>query len=378
MHTPFDIYQQRLEELTQQSLRRDLSTIEYEGIWLKKEGQMLLSFSGNDYLGLSQHQQVIDAAQQALQCYGVGAGSSRYVSGNHPYYSVLEQQLSRYKKTDAALIFGSGYLANIGVIGALATEKDVIIADKLIHASLLDGVKQSGAKLYRYRHNDMAHLTHLLQQHRQDYGQCLVITETIFSMDGDKSPMQEILNLCKRFDALLLSDDAHGLGVIKPNIERSPYHIQLGTLSKALGCYGGYVAASQDIIDYIANKARSLIYQTALPPSIVAAAAKALEIIEHNPELGQKLLAHAQYFTEIMQLPHAESAIVPVIIGGNEEVVQLSQHIADEGFHVGAIRPPTVPANTARLRITFSVNHQREMIEKLASVINKYRGGIGD
>lgn len=359
---------EKLATLEAKAQKRTLKGTVRRGVEAERAGQVLVSFSCNDYLGLTRHPEVIRAAQNALQQYGAGAGASRLITGNNPLYDELESVLADYKKTEAACVFGSGYLANIGVIPALVAEGDLVIADKLSHACMLDGAKLSGAKLMRFAHNDLAHCRTLLESHRGEYKKCLILTETVFSMDGDVAPVAELSQVTKEYDSWLLTDDAHGFGLTKP--EKMESHlIQIGTLSKAAGSYGGYVCGSNLLIDTIKTTARSLIYSTALPPAILASSLAALRITQREPERTAKPLEHARYFTSLMGLPEAQSAIVPVLLGGAEKALQLSKELEEEGFLVAAIRPPTVPENTARLRVAFSALHTKEQIEKLASLL---------
>lgn len=334
--------------------------------------QSLLSFSSNDYLGLSQHPRIMDAAKEAINHYGIGAGASRYITGNYPLYPQLEQQISALKQTDGCLVFGSGYLTHIGIIPVLVGRSDLILADKLVHASIIDAIKLSGATCMRFRHNDAEHCDELLTAQRSSYKHCLIITEHVFSMDGDIAPTHILFDLASQHDALLLTDDAHGFGVL-PDWSKHPAHIYMGTLSKAIGAYGGYVCASQSLIEFFTQKARSLIYTTALPANVIASAIAALTFLQESPERMTKPLAHARYFTKLLDLPPAVSAIVPYVIGSSDKTLEASQQLADNGFFVSAIRPPTVPKDTARLRFTFSADHTEADIETLVGVITRFR-----
>jgi len=361
------ISQQELDKLKNSNLLRTLSeTSRYSDSVIIRNGKKLVSFCCNDYLGLSQNKIVRQAALDATKKYGIGSGASRLVTGNNPLYQQLEQKLAAYKGTSGAVVFGSGYLANVGIIPALVGRNDLIIADKLVHACLIDGAKLSGAKMLRYQHNDLESCNNLLQKNRDKYENCLVITDTVFSMDGDKAPIEELLSIASKYDSWLLSDDAHGLGVMENKKIVNPNYLQMGTLSKAMGSYGGYLCASAKIIEYIKNKARSLIYSTALPPMVIAASIAALEIIEEDVKLVAKPLANAKLFTELLGIKEAESSIVALIIGDEKEAMDASKRLEEEGFLVSAIRPPTVPEGTARLRVTFSALHQRKDIERLA------------
>lgn len=356
---------EKLSQLTKNhQLRRLHVTDAPEGVYVERHGKRLVSFSGNDYFGLLQHPEVKAAAQSALECYGTGAGASRLVTGNHPSYHALEGRLARAKKKEASLIFGSGYLANLGVIPALVGKGDLVIADKLVHACMIDGAKLSGAKLLRFPHNNVEIFKELLITHRSQYRHCLVLTETVFSMDGDRAPLSALLQHCDTHDSWLLADDAHGLGIV-PSIE-SPNILYIGTLSKGLGGYGGYVAASQVMVDYLASIARPFIFTTGLPPATIAAADAALQILEREPALVETALVRARQFTHALKLPEAQSLIVPVIIGKAEGAIKASEYLYHAGFLVSAIRPPTVPPGTSRLRFTFSSLHSKEVVEQVA------------
>lgn len=360
----------RLE--AEQRLRSLQETAVEEGAWVIRNGRRLLNFSSNDYLGLNRHPQVKAAAQEAVERYGAGAGASRLVTGNHPLYAGLESALARHKGTEAALVFGSGYLANIGAITALTGRDDLILADKLAHACILDGARLSGAKLVRFTHNDAADCARLLATHRAAYGQCLVITETVFSMDGDTAPLAELRALCDQYDAWLMTDDAHGLGKPSP----VPVEVQMGTLSKAFGAYGGYICGSSTLIRYLASSARSFIFTTGLPPATVAAAIEALKVMHDEPERLAIPLQRAQQFTDALGLPPAQSQIVPLVIGGEEETLRASQDLEETGFLVSAIRPPTVPERTSRLRFSFSVLHEEKDIDHLINALMTMRRNI--
>lgn len=336
-----------------------------EGVFVVRQGKRLLSFSSNDYLGLSHHPQVIDAATEATRHYGAGSGASRFVTGNHPLYTQLETQLAGMKKTEAALVFGSGYLANIGTIPALVGKGDLILADKLIHACMLDGAALSGAKLLRFSHNNAEACAALLNKHRKSYRHCLILTEHVFSMDGDVAPIANLYALAQKHDAWLMTDDAHGFGILPT----APANIHMGTLSKAAGSYGGYVCASTAVIEFLRQKARSVIYSTALPPATLAAASAALKIMVQQPYLCTKALENARYFTTHLGLPEANSTIVPYILGAEDKALATAQQLQAQGFLVTAIRPPTVPAGTSRLRFTFSSQQDKSDIDKLVNVL---------
>jgi 8-amino-7-oxononanoate synthase len=372
----------KLNELERANLRRRLvDTTRLDGIWALRNGRRLLSFSCNDYLNLSQHPAIKAAAIEALQRYGIGSGASRLVTGNHPLFAALEARLARLKQTRAACVFGSGYLANIGIIPALIGASDLVLMDELAHACLWAGARLSGATVIPFRHCDLGHAQALLEQHRAGHGRALIATDGVFSMDGDLAPIAGLAALAERFDAWLMTDDAHGFGVVGDgrgstfapkalsNGAKADVPLQMGTLSKAIGAYGGYLCASTSVIELIHNRARSFVYSTGLPPAIVAAAAAALDLIEADPGYAALPLAKARSFTRRVGLPEAESPIVPLIIGDAEAALQASRLLEDEGFLVIAIRPPTVPAGTARLRLAFTAQHPDEEIKRLADIV---------
>ncbi len=369
--------QAKLDDLQRRHLRRALAeTVREDGIWVERDGRRLLSFSCNDYLNLTQHPAIKQAAVAAIERYGAGSGASRLVTGNHPLYAELEARLARIKQTEAACVFGSGYLANVGIIPALAAKEDLILVDELSHACIWAGAQLSGATVAIYDHNDAGHAEELLTVHRPRHRRALIATDGVFSMDGDLAPLFELAALAERFDAWLMSDDAHGLGVVgggrgsafigehKTNVP-----LQMGTLSKALGSYGGYLCASESVIDLIKTRARTLIYSTGLPPASVAAAIAALDLIESDPDLVALPLAKARAFTSHADLPEAQSPIVPIVIGEEKAALDAQRMLEGEGFLAVAIRPPTVPAGTARLRFAFTAAHPEKEIERLADVV---------
>jgi len=370
---------QKLSELDRRSLRRALTvTARVTGIWVLRNGRRLLSFCCNDYLNLTHHPAVKEAAIQALRLYGVGAGASRLVTGNHPLYAELESRLARLKQAEAACVFGSGYLANLGIIPTLTGPDDLILIDELAHACLWGGARLARATVVPYRHADAGHVERLLTELRRRYLRTLIVTDGVFSMDGDLAPLPALAALAETHDAWLMTDDAHGLGVIGGG-HGSNYAtgmgqdipLQMGTLSKAIGGYGGYLCASAAVIDLIRNRARTLIYSTGLPPATVAAAIAALDLIEHDPAYAAQPLEKAKAFAHAAALPEPASPIVPLILGEAEAALEASRELEDQGFLVAAIRPPTVPAGTARLRLTFTAQHPDAEIERLASVVKE-------
>jgi 8-amino-7-oxononanoate synthase len=368
---------QKLADLEQAHLRRTLlDTARTDSIWMTRNGRRLLSFSCNDYLNFAQHPAVKEAAIEAIRRHGVGAGASRLVTGNHPLFSALEARLARLKQTEAACVFGSGYLANAGIIPALVGREDLVLVDELAHACVWSGTRLAGGTVMAFRHNDVTHAEALLAEHRDCHRHVLIATDGVFSMDGDLAPLPELGALARRYDAWLLSDDAHGIGVTGGGRgsgfaggRKAEVPLQMGTLSKAIGSYGAYLCASRPVIDLIHNRARTLIYSTALPAAVVAAAIAALDLIEREPAYAARPLEKAKAFTRMVGLPDAQSPIVPVVIGEAQAALAASRLLEDEGFLVIAIRPPTVPEGTARLRLSFSALHPDGEIARLAEIV---------
>jgi len=369
----------KLRDLDARNRRRSLSdSAREDGIWIQRGGRRLLSFSCNDYLNLSQHPAVREAAIAAIRNYGAGAGASRLVTGNHPLYCALEERLARIKGSEAACVFGSGYLANIGIIPALIGRGDLVLVDALAHACIWAGARMSGAEVMSFHHNDTAHLADLLEGARRRHRHVLIATEGVFSMDGDRAPLPPLAAIAEAHDAWLMVDDAHGFGVLGQGRGSSfadgaamAVPLQMGTLSKALGSYGGYLCTSSSVIELMKSRARPLIYSTGLPPASVAAAIAALDVIAREPGLTELPLAKARRFTMLAGLPEAQSAIVPVILGDESAALAASRLLESEGFLVTAIRPPTVPEGTARLRLTFCARHPDKAIERLAALIRE-------
>ena len=368
---------EKLSELERAHLRRTLAETEREdGLWITRNGRRLLSFSCNDYLNLTHHPAVKKAAMAALQRYGAGSGASRLVTGNHPLFADLEARLARLKGTEAACIFGSGYLANAGIIPSLIGSADMVLIDELAHACLWAGARLTRGTVITFRHNDVAHAQALLAEHRDNHPRALIATDGVFSMDGDLAPLPELAELARHFDAWLISDDAHGLGVLGGGRgssfatgTKADIPLQMGTLSKAIGAYGGYLCASRPVIELIRNRARTFVYSTGLPPAIAAAAIAAIDVIENEPETIARPMQNAIAFTRLVGLPDATSTIVPIVIGDEQQTLAASRLLEEEGFAVIAIRPPTVPAGTSRLRLTFSAAHPADEIERLADII---------
>jgi 8-amino-7-oxononanoate synthase len=343
---------------------RQLQETHAQGVQVVQQGVPYLSFCSNDYLGL-----IADGITHLNASHNFGAGASRLITGNHPLCAHVESALARYKKKEAALLFGSGYLANIGCISALMGKGDLIVMDKLSHACMIDGSRLSGAEIVRFRHNDMAHLEALLMQHRAQFRHCLIATETIFSMDGDAAPLPDLRALSDIYDAWLLVDDAHGFGL--PHVEAHLADIIVGTCSKAIGTYGGYVAGSAELRDYLVNHARSFMFTTALPEALCAATLHALEAIATQPERATRVMEYARQLCIALGREAPASPIIPIIIGENDKAAEAYTELKNQGILTSLIRPPTVPPRTARLRISLSAAHTSDHVEKLSKALTK-------
>jgi 8-amino-7-oxononanoate synthase len=336
------------------------------------EGTEVVSFASNDYLGLSVHPKVVAAAREALEHWGTGAGASRLVTGSRPVHGELERALAEWKHTEAAICFPTGFAANLGVLSVLGSAGVRVFSDEWNHASIIDGCRLSRSALAVYRHRDMVHLENLLSAESDVVISKLVVTDTVFSMDGDVVPLDDLLSLCQRHDALLVVDEAHA--VLGPDLPPTPSDwtranvVRVGTLSKTLGALGGFVAASRDVVDLLVNRARSYIFSTALPPADAAAALAALGIVRsaEGPALTRRLGAHVERLvTAGLAAPSHPSPIVPVIFGPEQAALTASAALLAAELWVPAIRPPTVPTGTSRLRVTVSAAHRDEDVVRL-------------
>ena len=387
-----DLFAQDLDALRARSLDRHLREISGpQGPEVEIGGRRLINFSSNDYLGLANDPRLREAAAAAIHEFGFGAGASRLISGNLSPHLRLERALAKWKETEAALCFSSGYAAALGTIPALVTKNDMVLLDKLCHASLIDGAKLSGGVLRVFPHNHLRKLeSHLEWTRREHPGRrVLIVTESVFSMDGDRAPLLELVGLKKRFGALLMLDEAHAVGVIGPNGRglaaaedlNNDVDVQMGTLSKALGAGGGYICGSRTLIEWLINRARSFIYSTAPPPATVAAALAAVDYLA-SPEGEERRLLLRERIRLIQQLlplaglkeedVAARSAIFPWIVGDEKAALDLAAALQDDGFLVPAIRYPTVPKGSARLRITVTAAHEEDQIRALCQAIERH------
>lgn len=350
-----------------------------------RQGVRYVDFSSNDYLGISNHPKLIEAARQALESYGVGTGASRLMSGDLRLHHLLEEEIASFKGKESALVFNSGYQANTGIIPALVGRNDVVFADRLCHASQLDGVAMSQARLIRYQHNDMEHLGDLLERERPGFDKALILTETVFSMDGDLAPLRSLVELKDRYSCVLMVDEAHATGVFGHqgrglvDDQGLSEHVELimGTFSKALGGFGAYLAASRIVTDYLVNSARSFIYSTALPATIIAANLAAIEVCRSEPQRGQFLLERANSFRQAIVKAGwsvgGSSQIIPVMVGESADAVKYASELFMRGFRVLPIRPPTVPEGTARLRLSLCYAHAEEEVTSIVEALRELR-----
>ncbi|MDB5444908.1 MAG: bioF [Phenylobacterium sp.] len=371
--------QTKIDQLSAVSLMRTLKpTARLDGVTVERGGRRLISFSCNDYLGLSHHPEVKAAAIRAIETYGTGSGASRLITGDNPLFAELEAKLAALKGTEAACVFGSGFLANAGLIPTFIGPEDLVLADELAHACIWTGAKLTGGKTVAFRHNDVADLEAKLAEHRPASGRVLVATDGVFSMDGDIAPLDAISRACRAHDAWLLVDDAHGLGVVGDGtgtVKMFPgaqVDLQMGTLSKSIGGYGAYVCATRPVIDFIKARARTVVYTTGLPPANVAAALAALDVMAREPERVAAPIARARRLTAALNLPPAESAVVPIVLGEAETALAAAKDLEDQGLLVVPIRPPTVPAGTARLRLAFSAEHTEAQVDRLAEAVRPW------
>lgn len=357
---------QHLKLLREANYFREIKTIEnFPDNYILYNGKKLLSFASNDYLGLKFNREILKEAEKVTKDYCSSSCSSRLVAGNYHLIDQLESEIAKFKGYEAACIFGSGYLANIGVLPALVNKDDLIIADKFIHASQIDGIKLSNAKFIRYKHNDLEHLRQLLNTYRDKYIKCLIVSESIFSMDGTISDIASINKIAKDYNACVYIDDAHSTC---EKLDKTD--ILVGTFSKSFASYGGYVCADKEVIDLIKNKARSLIYSTSLPPIVIANSIISLKYISENLDLSFLPKKNAYIFAKYINSDNSSSQIFPYIIGDEDRTIKIAKKIEECGFFVPAIRYPSVPKNLARIRFSFCANHKEKDIRDLAEIIN--------
>jgi len=354
-----------------------------QGVNVNVDGRLLLAFCSNDYLGLANHHEIKHAAIDAIESAGVGSGASHLVIGHHREHDLLEQELAEFTQRDRALVFSSGYMANLAIVSTLVGKSDVVLEDKLNHASLIDGGLLSGARFQRYLHNDSASLERYLNKLSDKQKKQLVVTDGVFSMDGDIANLPELTDLCRAHDACLMVDDAHGLGVlgsqgrgsvIEAGLTQDDVPVLVGTFGKAFGTSGAFVAGSNELIEYMVQMARPYIYTTAMPPAIAAATRASLKLIQQADESRAHLQQLIYYFRQgasqlAYELMPSRTAIQPILIGESHNAVALSQYLENSGLLVTAIRPPTVPDKTSRLRVTLSAKHSFDEIDELLEAL---------
>ena len=344
-----------------------------------------IDFSSNDYLGLAGHPKLIKASKEALDKFGTSSSASRLLSGDLEIHHRLEDKVAQFKNKESALVFNSGYQANIGIISALYSKSDAIFSDRLNHASIIDGIRLSGARMFRFQHNDLNHLEYSLKKERQKFKNGLIITETIFSMDGDRPDLKGLVVLKDKYNCQIMVDEAHatgiygknGSGVIEEEGLSNRVELIMGTFSKALGSFGAYLAASKKTVEYLINTCRSFIYSTALPPAVAACNLASIDLIKNEPERRKALLESAKFFRQALRNKgfhvRGDSQIVPLIIGENLKTVEFASNLEERGYWVLPIRPPTVAQGQARLRFSLTFHHNRGVLEKLIDEISAFR-----
>lgn len=377
-----DFLKQRIED----GLLRSLHPASCRGdgkIYIRQKEY--LDFSSNDYLGLSAHPKLIEESKKALDICGVGSSASRLLSGDLEIHHKLEEEVANFKDKEAALVFNSGYQANVGIVSALYKKGDCIFSDRLNHASILDGILLSGAKLFRFAHNDIGQLAELLKKQRSKFKDSLIITETVFSMDGDICPLKDLVSLKEKYDSKLFVDEAHatgifgkkGSGLVEETGLTKKVDFIMGTFGKALGGFGAYLASSRIICDYLINTCRSFIYSTSLPASIIASNLVSIRLVKDEPWRRETLLKNAEFFRDALRKIGFEvrgsSQIVPVILGDTQRTTEFALRLQERGYWVLPIRPPTVPKAKARLRFSLIASHSKEVLNRLIEDIREIR-----
>ena len=376
-----DYYQNfraQLEAKEKEQNKRSIKVYEpIDAVRVKRNNREFIMMASNNYLGLTHDLRVQQAAKYAVEQYGTGSGGARLTSGTFPLFNELELGIADFKHTEQALVFNTGYMANVGTITALMNKNSIIISDELNHASIIDGCRLSGARIERYNHKDIEHAEHILKNYKSSHK--MIITDGVFSMDGDIAPLDKLYELGKEYNALLMVDDAHSTGVLG-NGRGTAHHfgltdvdVQLGTLSKALGSVGGYVAGRKELIEYLVNYSRSFIFSTALSPADIGAALEALTIVKNEPLVVEQLNENTAYMANKLQSMGIEcddeTPIFPIIVGDNERALSLAYELELRGIIITAIRPPTVPVGESRLRMTVTAAHSQEQLGYVANTL---------
>jgi 8-amino-7-oxononanoate synthase len=357
-------------------------------------GRQMTILCSNNYLGLADHPRLKELAVEMTRKYGCSSGASRLISGTMTLHRQLEEELAVFKGTEGALVYNCGYMANLGVLSTVVDEGDVIFSDALNHASIVDGCRLSRAEVKIYRHSDVGHLADLLQRFGTSFGRRLIVTDSVFSMDGDLAPLPQIASLAKRYDALLLVDDAHATGVLGRGGRGSASHFQLppdsidllmGTLGKAMGSCGAFIAGRREYLDYLINKSRSFIYTTALPPAVLGASLAAVRLLREDPGLAAELREKVGYFRQALQqmgfdVSNDPTPIIPVIVGDAAQTMRISEKFMEAGVFIQGIRPPTVEPGSSRLRITITRDLSWTRMDEILAVFSQLHGSflVGD
>ncbi len=381
------MFEYELSQLEEKHLLRRLLVVDsYRGPRITVDNRDMLLLCSNDYLGLANHPALCQAAARAMEQYGFGAGASRLISGTSALHQALENRIALFKGTEAALVFNSGYAANTGIIPAIAGEGDLVLSDSLNHASIIDGCRLSRAEVKVYRHKDMGQIEIFLKQ-GPGAKRKLIVTDGVFSMDGDIAPLPDLVYLSEKYNALLMVDDAHATGVLGKTGKGTVEHfglsgrvpIQMGTLGKAFGSFGAYVAGSRGLIDFLINCSRSFIYSTALPASVCAASLAAIDLVEQGPERRESLWNNRDHFVNGLKsigvnTGDSETPIIPVIVGDSGRALKAAEKLFEYGVYANAIRPPTVPINAARIRTTVTAAHTQDDIDSALDGFSRLHG----
>jgi 8-amino-7-oxononanoate synthase len=387
---PLNLLSEELKEIKANKLFRIMRKIESaQKPVVRIDGRDIILMCSNNYLGLANHPALIKKAVSAIKRYGVAAGASRLISGNMTPHEQLEHDIALFKKTESALVFNSGYNANTGIISAIANNDTAILSDEFNHASIIDGIRLSRSQVYIYKHRDVTMVEDILRSinsgsNGKRLKKKLIVTDSVFSMDGDIAPLKELVMLAEKDNALIMIDEAHATGVLGKNGRGAAemfgvsdkIHIQMGTLGKALGSFGAYAAGSKSLVEYLMNKSRSFIFTTALPPAVCAVSSRAIELVQQHPELRQKLKDNINFLRNGLRsigftIANDPTPIIPVIIGDADKTMQLSSMLFERGIFVSGIRPPSVPEGTSRLRMTVTAAHTRQMLEKVLEAMKQ-------